>query len=442
VLIDLEPRVINSIRQSDYKNLYNPENFYIHPDGGGAGNNWAAGYAMGETVGEEILEMLDREADGSDSLEGFQLCHSIAGGTGSGMGSYLLEAISDRFPKKLIQTYSVFPSQETSSDVVVHPYNAVLTQKRLILNADAVTVLDNHALHRIAVERLHLSTPSFSQTNAIVSTVMAAATASLRYPGYANSDLAGMLASLVPTPRCHFLVAGYTPLAIEHRVSAIRRTSVLDVLTRLLQPKNMMVSCNVRRGSYLSLLSVIQGEVDSSQIHRSLQRIRDRQLAPFISWGPAAFQVTVANRSPYVKQSNRVSGLLLANHTSIAGMFSKTLRQFDKLRRRNAFVENYKNRSTLFTDDSLEELDDSREAVHQLVDEYRATERSDYLDWQPEAAHSDDWDDGDDATAAGMGFGDDDDGDHQGGGEETFMGDDGIDAGNDAAGGYNYGFDF
>jgi hypothetical protein len=30
------------------------------------------------------MDMIDREADGSDSLEGFVLCHSIAGGTGSG----------------------------------------------------------------------------------------------------------------------------------------------------------------------------------------------------------------------------------------------------------------------------------------------------------------------------------------------------------------------
>lgn len=36
------------------------------------------------------------QADGSDSLEGFVLCHSIAGGTGSGMGSYMLEALNDR----------------------------------------------------------------------------------------------------------------------------------------------------------------------------------------------------------------------------------------------------------------------------------------------------------------------------------------------------------
>jgi hypothetical protein len=49
------------------------------------------GYEEGHWVREEILDMIDREADGSDSLEGFVMSHSIAGGTGSGFGSYLLE---------------------------------------------------------------------------------------------------------------------------------------------------------------------------------------------------------------------------------------------------------------------------------------------------------------------------------------------------------------
>lgn len=39
---------------------------------------------QGQNVEEDIMDMIDREADGSDSLEGFVLCHSIAGGTGSG----------------------------------------------------------------------------------------------------------------------------------------------------------------------------------------------------------------------------------------------------------------------------------------------------------------------------------------------------------------------
>lgn len=38
-------------------------------DGGGAGNNWAQGYSAGEKLYEDIMEMVDREAEGSDSLE-------------------------------------------------------------------------------------------------------------------------------------------------------------------------------------------------------------------------------------------------------------------------------------------------------------------------------------------------------------------------------------
>ncbi len=109
LLIDLEPRVVNKLRgaSSKYKDLFNPENCFVAADGGGAGNNWASGFRQGEQHHETVLDMIDREADNSDSLEGFVLCHSIAGGTGSGMGSYLLEALNDHFPKKLTQTYSV-----------------------------------------------------------------------------------------------------------------------------------------------------------------------------------------------------------------------------------------------------------------------------------------------------------------------------------------------
>lgn len=95
-----------------YFQLYNPENIYLSQHGGGAGNNWACGYSQGDRLYEEVFDIIDREADGSDNLEGFTLCHSIAGGTGSGLGSYILEKLNDRFPKKLIQTYSVFPNQD------------------------------------------------------------------------------------------------------------------------------------------------------------------------------------------------------------------------------------------------------------------------------------------------------------------------------------------
>ena len=93
LMLDLEPRVIDGIKRSEYRNLYNHENFFLPKQGGGAGNIWANGYEQGQLHEEEILDMIDREVDGSDSLEGFVLCHSIAGGTGSGMGSWLMETI-------------------------------------------------------------------------------------------------------------------------------------------------------------------------------------------------------------------------------------------------------------------------------------------------------------------------------------------------------------
>lgn len=48
-----------------------------------------------------------------------------------------------------------------------------------------------------------------------VSTVMAASTQTLRYPGYMNNDLVGIIASLIPTPRCHFLMTSYTPFTSD-----------------------------------------------------------------------------------------------------------------------------------------------------------------------------------------------------------------------------------
>lgn len=139
---------------------------------------------------------------------------------------------------------SVFPNQSGSSDVVVQDYNSILTLKRLTLNADAVVVLDNTALHRIVTERLHIENPTFAQTNSLVSTVMAASTTTLRYPGYMNNDLVNLFSSLILTPRCHFLMTGYTPLTVEGstvRVAALPLLLASKDASRYLTFDHLMV---------------------------------------------------------------------------------------------------------------------------------------------------------------------------------------------------------
>ena len=86
---------------------------------------------------------------------------------------------------------------------------------------------------------------------------MAASTSTLRYPGYMNNDMVSLLASLIPTPKCHFLMTGYTPLTVDKIVSNIKKTTVIDVMRRLLNTKNIMVSANTKNGKYISILNII-----------------------------------------------------------------------------------------------------------------------------------------------------------------------------------------
>jgi tubulin gamma len=78
-------------------------------------------------------------------------------------------------------------------------------------------------------------------------------------------------------------------------------------MRRLLQPKNRMVSTTSSSNScYISCLNIISGDVDPTDVHKSLLRIRERQLANFIPWGPASIQVALTKK--------------MANHTSMASV--------------------------------------------------------------------------------------------------------------------------
>lgn len=87
------------------------------------------------------------------------MCHSLGGGTGSGMGTLLISKIREEYPDRMMLTFSVFPSPKVS-DTVVEPYNATLSVHQLVENADECMVLDNEALYDICFRTLKLTTPS------------------------------------------------------------------------------------------------------------------------------------------------------------------------------------------------------------------------------------------------------------------------------------------
>ncbi|KAK9041437.1 hypothetical protein V6N11_016539 [Hibiscus sabdariffa] len=178
VLMDLEPGTMDSVRTGPYGQIFRPDNFVFGQSG--AGNNWAKGhYTEGAELIDAVLDVVRKEAENCDCLQGFQVCHSLGGGTGSGMGTLLISKIREEYPDRMMLTFSVFPSPKVS-DTVVEPYNATLSVHQLVENADECMVLDNEALYDICFRTLKLTTPSFGDLNHLISATMSGVTCCLR----------------------------------------------------------------------------------------------------------------------------------------------------------------------------------------------------------------------------------------------------------------------
>lgn len=117
-------------------------------DVSGSGNNWAHGHmGYGPQYKEEIEEKIRQQVEKCDSLQGFFFTHSLGGGTGSGLGSYILKDLADLYPSVFRFSTCVFPSAD--DDVITSPYNSMLALNVLIENADCVLPVDNQALFDI-----------------------------------------------------------------------------------------------------------------------------------------------------------------------------------------------------------------------------------------------------------------------------------------------------
>src|SRR5438045_7367516 len=62
-------------------------------------------YTEGAELIDQVLDVVRHEAEGCDCLQGFQITHSLGGGTGAGMGTLLLSKIREEFPDRMMATF-------------------------------------------------------------------------------------------------------------------------------------------------------------------------------------------------------------------------------------------------------------------------------------------------------------------------------------------------
>ena len=72
-------------------------------------------FFSGAELVDSVLDVIRKEAESCDCLQGFQMTHSLGGGTGSGMGTLLISKIREEYPDRIMNTYSVVPSPKVST---------------------------------------------------------------------------------------------------------------------------------------------------------------------------------------------------------------------------------------------------------------------------------------------------------------------------------------
>ena len=116
------------------------------------------------------VEVERKLAHNCTGLQGFLVFHAVGGGTGSGLGSLLLERLSVDYGKKSKLGFTICPSPQVST-AVVQPYNSVLSTHSLLEHTDVSMLLDNEAIYDICRRSLDIERPTYINLNRLVSQV-------------------------------------------------------------------------------------------------------------------------------------------------------------------------------------------------------------------------------------------------------------------------------
>lgn len=344
--VDLDSSTLDNVRASSMGARFTLDNFISGPSS--SGSNFGAGHYL---AGSEMIDvMMDRirvEVEACDCPSGFQLLHSIGGGTGSGLGTFLLIRMRDMYPDRLIQSHTVFPS-DCTSDNVVEPYNATLATHQLIENTDMVGVYDNESVMSFA-KLAGNNNSSFANLNKIIAQTIADVTASIRFPTRINSNLRKILTNLINYPRQHFLVPSLAPLPNtgileSFQLSDSRTKLTVENITRAAFTfDHFLANVPPQKGEFQSCLFAYRGSaVSTCEVEYALRNLEESESNLFGShklYTPHHhLHASISKRAPL---NSDMSCTMLANTHALRYKFRHLTDHFHALYRRKAFLHPY-----------------------------------------------------------------------------------------------------
>jgi tubulin beta len=367
VLVDLEPGTMDVIKAGTIGSTFKPDNMCFGNNG--AGNNWAKGhYTEGAELVEEVSDKIRQEVEQCDSPQGFQLMHSLGGGTGSGMGTLLLLKIRDGYPDRITTTYSIYPSPKVS-DTVVEPYNAVLSSHQLLENSDETFIVDNEALYNINANVLKNQQPTYAELNSLIAQATCGITCSLRFPGALNGDLRKLGVNLVPFPRLHFFLISQAPLTAKDHKGKLKLTTQ-ELTNQAFSPRNFYSNVKPEDGKFLAVSFGYRGGMSTSDVDKEIEKLQQQHTDSFVEWIPNNLKSAIVTVPP---KNAEMSATMIGNTTALKGIFQRLATQFGAMYRRKAFLHWYKGEGM----DEME-FQEADKNVRDLITEYQDKQDAEY----------------------------------------------------------------
>ena len=328
LLIDMECGPLQETMRSNLGSLFDETQYIM--DVSGAGNNFAHGhYIYGPQYRSRFEEGLRKNAEHCDSLQTFFVSHSLSGGTGSGVGTYVLGLLHELYPEVYRFSACVYPSED--NDVVTAPYNSILASRELIDHADCVLPIDNTALQAfVKLEALQAAQAAksnknsekpqknpddkgFDELNEVAARMLCHLTSSSRFHGEMNVDMNEICTNLVPYPNLHFLMTAISPYrpipgstrgiytgrsagSTMHAQRLIEgtRVTVQRAFSDILSPAGQLTTSDPSQAGAITLASAFMARGAIGPLSDFLTCVTSsRKTLKFPSWNQDAFKVSM-----------------------------------------------------------------------------------------------------------------------------------------------------
>jgi len=340
VLVDTEPKVIAEAITQEHKNWSYGKNMDVCEQTG-SGNNWAFGSRVhAKTLRKPVSNLIRKAAEEMDSLPSFLILQSVAGGTGSGVGTDITEMIRDEYGDSTIVNAAVFPYE--SGEVIVQNYNAVLTLSELTQLSDGVILFENTRIHEMCSKLLRIARPSFKDLNVAIASQLG----SILFPSTSSQGgLSSIPETLCAHPGYRLLTARSIPQVPERSKAFTVRTwnGLLKHMHQMLIADSVLEEgidwkVNLKsRGlnkSIATRLTLRGADVEDVDVNLMFQRPE-----LYVPWSLDSFRCL---RSSRAFQSHERSISMLSNSQSVLSPLTRSLSKAWDMFHTGAYVHQYR----------------------------------------------------------------------------------------------------